>query len=108
MYLQFNLDQTVLWGNTSSAVNLPTTSPTTGYPFTLTWANTHLNLISSSYALSGVKMVDVNKPLSFTATLNANPMGGIFTYIPDSVSSIVYAAFSIVLINSCNSGTLYM
>ena len=51
-------------------------------------------------------MGDTIKPLSFTATLTANPTGGTFTYIPDSVSSIVYAAFSIILISTCNSGTL--
>jgi len=78
-----------------------------GYPFPLTWWNTYPNLTSSSYALSGLKMGDINIPFSFTATLSANPTGGIMTYIPDSVSSIVYAAFSIILISSC-SGTIYM
>jgi len=97
-----------LWGNTSSAIKPPTTPQTTGYPFTLAWGNTYPNLTSYSYALSGLKMGEINKPHSFTATLSANPTGGTLTYIPDSVSSIVYAVFSIILVSTCNSGTLYM
>ena len=53
-------------------------------------------------------MGDPNVPLSFIATLTANPTGGTFTYIPELVSSIIYAAFSIILVSSCSSGTLYM
>jgi len=51
-------------------------------------------------------MGDPNKPLSFTVRLIATSTGGTLTYVPDSVSSIVYAAFSIILISTCNSGTL--
>jgi hypothetical protein len=47
-------------------------------------------------------------PLSYTATLTANPTNGVFTFILDSHSSIVYAAFSIVLLSSCNSGIIYL
>ena len=108
MYFHFNLDQTVLWGNTSSTIKPPTTPQAVGYPFALAWGNTYPNLISSSYAISGVKIGKINKPHSFTATLNANPTGGTFTYIPESVSSIVYAAFTFILVSKCSSGTLYM
>ena len=106
--LHYNLNQTVLWGNTSSTIKPPTNPQSTGYPFTLAWGNTYPNLTSSSYAISGVKMGEPNKPLSLTAILNANPTGGTFTYIPDSVSSIIYTAFSIILVSSCSSGTVYM
>ena len=78
-----------------------------GYPFSLAWGNTYPSLIYSSYAISGVKMGDPNKPLSFTARFNANPTGGVFTFVPESVSSVIYAAFSIILVSRCN-GTLYM
>jgi len=53
-------------------------------------------------------MGDPNKPLSFYGILNVNPTGGTFTYVPESTSSIIYAAFSIILGSSCNSDTLYM
>jgi len=97
-----------LWSNTSATINPPTSPSTTGYPFPLTWGNIYPNLTSSSYVLSGIKMGDINKPLSFTATLSANPTGGTITYIPDTVSSVMYAAFSIILLSSCNSGIIHM
>jgi hypothetical protein len=96
-----------LWGNTSSTSILPTTPPSAGHPFSIAWRNVYPNLVSSSYVLSGLK-IDANKPLSFTATLISTTTGGIFTYILDTVSSIVYAAFSIILVSKCKSGTFYM
>jgi hypothetical protein len=97
-----------LWGNISSTSILPTTPPSAGYPFSLAWRNVYPNLVSSSYALSGLKIAEPNKPLSFAATLVSTATGATFTYIPDTVSSIVYAAFSIILVSNCNSGTFYM
>jgi hypothetical protein len=108
VYTYIKLDQAVLWGNTSSTSILPTTPPSAGYPFSLAWRNVYPNIVSSSYALSGFKIAELNKPLGFTATLVTTATGGTFTYIPDAVSSIVYAVFSIVLVSNCNSGTFYM
>jgi hypothetical protein len=88
MCTYIKLDQTVLWGNTSSTSILPTTPPSAGYPFSLAWRNVYPNLVSSSYVLSGLKIANPNQPLSFTATLVSTATGGTFTYIPNNGSSI--------------------
>jgi hypothetical protein len=78
-----------------------------GYLFHLTWYYIYPNITASSYAISGIKMGIPNMPLSYTVNLTVNPTGGIFTFILDAHSSIVYAGFSIVLVSSCNNGIIH-
>jgi hypothetical protein len=108
MYLQTHLDHAIVIGSNSSSYSWNASNfPASGYTYNMTWLGVYPNITSSSYTLSGFKIND-NLPISYVAILSASAITGTFTLVLDSNSSIIYAAFSIILLSQCNSGIVYM
>lgn len=73
-----------------------------GYSFTVTWNKTQGTITKSSYTLVAYKSLMGNGLISFKGSLNAvTSTGAVFVFEPQIGSTITYAIFSLVLLETC-------
>ena len=73
-----------------------------GYNFAVTWTKPQTAITKSSFTLVAYKSLTGNGLISFKGTLSAvTSTGAVFVFEPHTGSSIKYAIFSIVLVETC-------
>jgi hypothetical protein len=97
MYAVYEIEMITLFqGN-----NFTTNSRPSGYTFPVTWKNTQLPFINSSFYLMGWRIDNTAKWLSFDARINSVTLtGATFYFNPSTYSQIVYAQFGLILLKN--------
>ena len=74
-----------------------------GYDFDITWTQPQGNITSFSYTLIGYRSELGNGFISFNGNLiNVTSTDAVFVFEPQNGSSITYAMFSIILVQTCS------
>ena len=74
-----------------------------GYDFDITWNQPQGNISSFSYTLIGYRSELGNSFISFNGSfINVTSTDAVFVFEPQNGSSITYAMFSIILVQTCS------